>query len=171
MDNSILFEETQRFKQWWLWLILIFIPGTNLVIAVKQIGFGQLVGNNPMSNTGVLIGFVVSLLLILLFIFIKLETKITNEGISVRFFPFHLNYKFYKWEDIKYSYVRKYSPLLEYGGWGIRHSFTRGKAYNISGNMGIQIEFNNDKKILIGTNQPEKVKMVLNSIDKYKEVL
>jgi len=58
--------------------------------------------------------------------------------------------------------VRKYSPIGEYGGWGYRVAGKRsGVAYNISGNMGIQIELKNGKKILLGTRKPEEAKEAL----------
>ena len=51
------------------------------------------------------------------------------------------------------AYVRKYSPIAEFGGWGYRISFNGGPAYNIAGNMGLQIVFVSGKKLLIGTQQ------------------
>jgi hypothetical protein len=50
--------------------------------------------------------------------------------------------------------------LKEYGGWGIRMG-RNNKAYNVSGNIGIQIIFNDESKLLIGTNEPEEIANVL----------
>ena len=62
-------------------------------------------------------------------------------------------------------YVRQYSPLLEYGGWGMRFGiFGKGNAWNISGDKGLQLVFTNQKKLLIGTNQPEKLAAILEKI-------
>ena len=55
--------------------------------------------------------------------------------------------------------------MLEYGGWGLRGGFFlnkgKGTAYNVSGNIGIQLEFVNGKKILIGTHKRDEVDRVL----------
>jgi len=59
-------------------------------------------------------------------------------------------------------FVRKYSPLFEYGGWGLRWSLN-GKAVNVRGNMGIQVVLKNGSRILIGTSNPEDAKMALDS--------
>jgi hypothetical protein len=62
-------------------------------------------------------------------------------------------------------YVRKYKPLAEFGGWGLRFGVS-GKAYNISGNKGLQLELTNNKKLLIGTQKPEELSEALNKIGK-----
>ena len=61
-------------------------------------------------------------------------------------------------------YVRKYSPLREYGGWGVRGSFGKNKAYNVKGNQGIQIELKKGGKVLVGTQRKTEAQQV---IDRY----
>ena len=78
----------------------------------------------------------------------------------MRFFPFHFREKHFAWEDISKAYVRRYSPLWEYGGWGIKYGF-QGKAYNVSGNEGIQLELKSGKRVLIGTTLPKKASETL----------
>ena len=83
----------------------------------------------------------------------------------IRFFPFHLKFKFYPWDSIRKSYLRQYSPLGEYGGWGLRIGlFGKGTAYNVSGNWGLQLEFTNKKKLLIGTVRPEELSSTLENM-------
>jgi hypothetical protein len=68
------------------------------------------------------------------------------------------------------SYVRQYSAITEYGGWGLRLGlFGKGQAYNVSGDKGIQLEFTNNKKLLIGTNKAEELTAVLKKIGQIKE--
>jgi hypothetical protein len=104
----------------------------------------------------------------LLFYFLKLETQITQEGIYIRFFPFHQKFKYFDWRFVNKSYLRKYKPLLEYGGWGIRYGFS-GKAYNVSGNDGLQLEYGESKRLLIGTKKPEELKTLLRHLGHLKK--
>ncbi|MBE9601319.1 hypothetical protein [Pedobacter sp. MC2016-24] len=68
------------------------------------------------------------------------------------------------------SFVRKYSPLTEYGGWGIRFGlFGQGNAFNVSGNEGLQLEFNDHTKLLIGTKKPAELTETLNKIGQLKQ--
>jgi hypothetical protein len=170
MDSEILFTETQKFKQWWLWLILISINGLFLFGLFKQVNDRQPFGDKPMSDTALLITTELTILLTLLFINFRLDTIIKKDGIYVRFFPFHIKFKYYTWDNLTKSYVRQYSAITEYGGWGLRLGlFGKGQAYNVSGDKGIQLEFTNNKKLLIGTNKAEELTAVLKKIGQIKE--
>lgn len=170
MNNEVLFKESQKFKQWWLWLILFGINGLFLFGVFKQVIGGQQFGDKPMSNTGLIIVTALSFLLTLFFLNLRLDTKIKEDGIYVRFFPFHLSFKQYGWEELTKSYVRQYAPVSEYGGWGLKYGmFGKGTAYNVSGNKGLQLEFTNKKKLLIGTNKPEELTALLKKMGKLKQ--
>ncbi len=73
------------------------------------------------------------------------------------------------WSEVSNAYVRNYDPIGEYGGWGLKGgSFwnkSKGKAITISGGVGIQLEFKNGKKLLIGTQKENDVKRVLQLIN------
>ncbi|MHA8082398.1 hypothetical protein ACST14_03150 [Aquirufa sp. A-Brett2-15D] len=144
-----MFNETQRFTQWWLWLILIGVWASmvySIVTAPSQ------------TDAAAYVSFGIGILLPLLFWQMKLTTRITQEGIYVRFFPFHFKEKFFDWDSISASYVRTYSPLLEYGGWGIKYSFKgSGLVYNTSGNVGLQLNFKDGEPVLIGTQKGEEI--------------
>jgi hypothetical protein len=88
----------------------------------------------------------------------RLITRITTEGIYVRFIPFHFKEQFYSWDSIESAQVRTYNPLLEYGGWGIKYGFNgQGKVYNIVGDQGLQLVFKSGEKLLIGTQKPVEI--------------
>ena len=169
MDNEILFTEKQRFKQWWLWIILIGINVLFLFGVFKQVIGGQQFGNKPINNTDIIVVTLLTMLFTLLFLNSRLETKIKKDGIYVRFFPFHFKFKHFTWDVLTKTYVRQYAALTEYGGWGLRFGlFSKGTAYNVSGNKGLQLEFNNNKKLLIGTNKPDELTETLNKIGQLK---
>jgi len=154
MNENQNFYEIQRFRQWWLWLIIIFVLAFSAFNAAENAEF--------FSTTELIISLAVPVLILLLFFIIKLETKIDHLGVRVRLFPFHLQFKYFPWKNIDKAYIREYSPLMEYGGWGLRIvSFGRGKAYNISGNMGLQLVFKDGQKLLIGTQKSVEMKQFL----------
>ena len=82
---------------------------------------------------------------------LRLYTKVNAEGIHYRFFPFHISWKTILWKDIKVAEMRRFRPLVEYGGYGLRYGKS-GYAYILSGNIGLQLDYNDQKKLLIGTN-------------------
>lgn len=155
------YEETQRFNQIWLWSILIIASIVMIVqIPVKILNSAP---DGPLP-TQAIISILASLFFVIafngFFFVLKLKTKINGEGISFTFKPIINKPKLYRWEDIKEAYVRKYQAIWEYGGWGIRFGM-KGRAYNTSGNKGLQLILNSGKKILIGTQKPEELENFL----------
>lgn len=165
MKNEILFTENQRFKQWWLWVVLLAIDAMFIFGFIKQIVLGKQFGDKPMSNFGLALTGGVMILATMFFISLRLDTQIRRDGIYVRFFPVRLSFKRYSWENVFRSYVRQYNAIAEYGGWGYRMGFLgKGRALNVSGSQGLQLEFKDHKKLLIGTNKPEELEKVLHEI-------
>lgn len=167
MNNETLFTEKQKFTQWWLWVILIGLNGIFIYAIFKQVIGGQPFGDKPSSNESILFLAGLFFLITIFFFSIRLNTIIKKNGIYLRLAPFHRQFKHYTWDSLAKLYVREYAPLREYGGWGIRFG-RNGTAYNISGNKGLQLEFKDNKKILIGTNKPEELAEVLSKIGQLK---
>ncbi|MFQ3296047.1 MAG: hypothetical protein ACI921_000009 [Polaribacter sp.] len=155
------FKEEQRFTQTWLIVLL----AVSVIVPIVVITKTYLEENSKITTNEfvlTLLGIAVSIAFIFFF---KLRTNIDEKGIQYQFSPFHLKMKLIKWEEIKKAQVRTYDPISEYGGWGLKGgSFwnkEKGKCVNISGDIGIQIEFKNGKKLLIGTQKKEEAKHVL----------
>lgn len=151
-----IFEEEQGFNR--VWLIVI---GTISFLGWLYLLYFQV---QEEQNSQDLISFLLFSLLYLLIYFlffcVKLKTRIDSRGVYAGFSPPGFFKKFFRWEEIKEIYVREYSPIAEYGGWGIR-GLGRTKAYNVSGKYGIQIFTRENKDFLIGTQVPEKARRVL----------
>lgn len=162
MERIEIFTEQQHFRQIWIWIQLLTINGFFIFGVMKQVIGGETFGDKPASDAALLMLLVFTILLSVFVFMIKLETSVTKEGIYVRFFPFLIKEKFFAWDNLVECYIRKYAPIREYGGWGIRYSlFGKGKAYNISGNYGLQLKFKDGKALLIGTNKPEELENAL----------
>jgi len=143
---KILFNENQKFSQWWLWLILLSFPVFALYpFEVNNLNFNYIV---------------VSIAILVFFYFLELRVFITEEGLYYQFFPIHIKKHVIKFTEIKKIEAVKYKPIIDYGGWGIKHGFN-GKAYNVSGNFGVKIYLLNGKNILFGSRKHKKFEKVL----------
>lgn len=156
-----IFKEQQRFNQ--LWLILLML--ISLLVPIALI-IGTYIKNPDQFTALEFTLIIVTTLLAPCIIFIfKLTTRIDEEGIQYKFFPFHLKFKHIKWNEIDKAYIRKYDALTEYGGWGIKGGKflkkDKGTAVNVSGDIGIQLELKSGKKLLIGTQLKNESEMVL----------
>ncbi len=154
-----IFKEEQRFTQTWLIIIIVISLIVPLAIILKEI--------DKLSTSEIIISIGTIILASGLIFLFKLTTRIDEKGIHYKFFPFHLKFKTVVWNDIENSYVRNYDAISEYGGWGIRGGAFRykakSKAINISGNIDIQLELKDGKKLLIGTNKKKQAQDVLST--------
>ena len=156
------FLEKQWFNQWWLWVMFTVVFGICLIEPIKKVSESGTFSINHF-DIGFWIGFTVIIGVIILFKYLVLHTEINDGGITYQFVPFHASEKRIKWNEIERCYGRKYRPISEFGGWGVRMG-SKGGAYNVKGNLGIQIEFKNGKKLLIGTQKPKEAQQ---TIDRY----
>ena len=148
---SAQFEEKQKFTQWWLWVILLSFP----IISVGPFD------ENEINMYYVLIGLAIPLL----FYLFELRLKVNNDGLHYQFFPFHLKFYTIKMDEIESFKAMEYSPLKEYGGWGIKYGF-KGKAYNVSGNKGVKVFLKNGANIMFGSQKHKELAKALKSIRK-----
>ena len=161
------FHEEQQFRQPWLWLLLlattITIGGIFIYGMYIQLYLGHPWGDRPMSDTMLIIVSTLSISLTagltLLFLKLKLIIEVNAAGIHIRFYP--LTSRTIRFEDITSCKARAYNPIREYGGWGIRIG-RNGKAYNVYGNTGVQLEFADALPLLIGSQQAEDLADIIN---------
>jgi hypothetical protein len=153
---EIIFKEEQRFRQPWLWVIVLIASIIPWIGMIVQVISGQKVGDRPAPDwLIILIWLVFGVGFPLFFYSIRLITEVHRDGIHIRFFPFHRKFKTYRYDEIESFAARQYKPIREYGGWGIRYSLG-GMAYNVYGNKGVQLVLKSKKKILVGTQRPEE---------------
>lgn len=160
-----IFKEEQRFTQVWLIVILSMSLLTSLGIMYSE----YTKENTTMSSNEFIYTSLILLICILPIFFFKLKTRIDEIGIHYQFFPFHLSYRTFKWNEIKFARIRTYDAISEFGGWGLKGGFfwkkSKGVAYNVSGDIGIQLEFLDGKKVLIGTQKQKDASAVLTNYE------
>ena len=164
MSSAVLFREVQQFRQWWLWLVVAIGPLTIWYATYRRFVLGEHFGRNPTPDGLLLtLWLLIGIGLPLLFYSSRLVTEVRSDGLYLRFFPFHRSFLRFPVDFIKRSEVRTYIPIKEYGGWGIRYTWT-GKAYNVSGNQGIQLELHDGKSVLVGSQRPLDFLAALHSL-------
>ncbi len=161
------FTEKQRFNQKWMMAIIFLFLGINLWGFIQQIIFGEPFGNNPASDGVMILITLVAVIIMVFLLMLTLRTRVDRHGITYKFSIIHRKERFIKWDSINRAYVRKYKPIREYGGWGFRLGRS-GTAYNTSGNMGLQLELADGKKLLLGTQKPEELEVILEKLGKNK---
>ena len=90
----------------------------------------------------------------------KLETAVRPDGLHARFFPLHLRFRHFPFATIESATARTYKPVREYGGWGLR-GWGRNRAWNMSGNQGVQLVFRDGRRLLLGSQRARELAAVL----------
>jgi hypothetical protein len=160
MEKKQEYVEVQKFGQWWWLLIIACVSAPLTAVLLYQLITDNSVGNNPVSNTVlvVLVCFICLPISLILY-FVKLTVKINYNGIYYGFtkYPNEL-----KWENVKAIELIKYS----YPGLGYKISGEYGEIYNTGGNMGLWITQPGGSKILLGTQNPGELKSFLFAMGK-----
>ncbi|MBP5405724.1 hypothetical protein J6Z19_01065 [bacterium] len=167
-EEKILFYERQRLTQWWLWLIVILVQLIPMFLNFQKLYNSGLVERPEILLSTVGSSAAIFVLSLLLIYSIKLETRITEHGVYVRMFPLGFSFKFYPFSNMTAYYVRKYHPVREYGGWGYKGRFNN-RSLSISGDRGLQMEFPNGNKLLVGTRRPQEIIEILKSLQSNKQ--
>ncbi len=158
--NKTLFREEQKFGSLPLYLSMVVIFTIPIIFFLyafyQQFVLKQPWGDKPMSDTGLVLtaGLVFVVLIVSGFLLFSsiLLVEVTNGSLYFTYKPFINKPVIYTTSDIERYEIRKYKPIMEYGGWGVRLGRRSvGKAYSVRGNIGLQLYLKNGKKVLIGT--------------------
>lgn len=168
MPPEILFREDQQFRQPMLWILILgvsaFCVGTIAWMISRQVVQDIPFGEDAMSD-GQMVGLgsiiiVLNLVVLWLFYALKLQTEVTGLGLFVRFKPLHRKTRQIDLSGVTSVTAVKYRPAMEYGGWGIRRG-RHGMAYNVTGDLGVRIDYENGYHLLIGTRYPDELKAAI----------
>ena len=157
--KSLIFQETQRFRQIWIWALILGMSGFSisslfLLEDKAPLTFGDLAF--PLGGI---------LLLNILFLSFTLTTRIVANSLSYRFFPF-TRWRTFRFEEMEALDLVEYNGLWEYGGWGIKWNGDTW-SYTTGGKWGVIVK-TTDKKFLLGTQKPEEVRQVIDRFKAFK---
>lgn len=156
-----MFVETQRFRQPWILGVLALCAAGVVPFAwgmYQQIVLHRPFGDRPMPDNALIITTVLVTALTAAIIWLLaaayLLVEIQDDALFFRFFPFLR--RSISYGDLRRAEARTYSPIGEYGGWGVRFG-RNGKAYNVSGNRGVQLELASGERLLIGSQRADEL--------------
>ncbi|WP_209976043.1 DUF6141 family protein [Paenibacillus eucommiae] len=166
-QNKVIYREIQRPRQLLLWLLALLVTVFMWYGFIQQIIFGIPLGSNPAPDA-VLVAlwliFGIAFPIIML-IWMKLIIEVRDDGLYIRFMPFHTRYRQFLYKEITHYEPIIYSGFERFGGWGIRVNFKGETAYTMNGNQGLELKLRN-KTVVIGTQKPEELKKAMDALNK-----
>lgn len=151
-DGEVLYREVQRPRMWWVWLAIVVAPLLAWWAFIQQVVLGEPWGDEPASDLAVwalFLGFGLAWPALFL-VWLRLLTEVTADEVRVRLRPFNFGWVRFPIGEIESAEARRYRPVREYLGWGIRWG-PSGRAYNLNGNEGVQLVLTSGRRVLIGS--------------------
>jgi hypothetical protein len=84
------------------------------------------------------------------------RTTVTADALSVKMGFLGIPLLSLKTSEIVSASVHKFSPMRDFGGYGIRFNREM-QAFFLKGDVGVRISTNDDKYYLLGSDQPERL--------------
>ncbi len=143
------YREEQRFHP--AVTVLVTISG---LLCIAATALPYLVGEHP-GWAAVAVGAVIGVGLPLLFFAMRLIVEVDSTRVLIRFVPFVRR-------EITLRSIRShrpctYSPIADFGGWGIRYGRGGKMAYNARGDRGVELTLEDGKVVVIGSQRPEEL--------------
>lgn len=158
--SATVFTETQVFLRPWLRNLV----GALAIASVALVGYSayrQLESGLPVLGT---LALFIPVGLLALIWSAKLEAQVRPDDLYVRYTPFHRSFHPMGLEKVIEVETRTYSPIKDFGGWGIRCGRGGTKAYNVSGNRGVFLTFSDGRSLLIGSQVPDELEAAIRSV-------
>lgn len=137
---DVSYRETQRMRQPWIWLLLG-------AIGVVTIPVGSVIALATLVAVGVL------------FLAIRLTTEVRDDGVYVRFAPFHRSFRRIPIAEIERVETTNFG-VLTYGGIGIRW-VPDTIAYMTDRGEGVEIHRRNVKSVVVGSQHADELALAI----------
>jgi hypothetical protein len=90
---------------------------------------------------------------------LRLTVTVDDGGIHIRYYPFVR--RTIHFTDIRAFQARRYRPIREFGGWGIRTGLGKKSAYNAKGDLGVELYLRDMRSVMIGSQRHEELAAAL----------
>jgi hypothetical protein len=147
------FHEEQHFHGALIGLLLV------TMIFVVVVALGAVVLARPDDALLLALAPVVVVIVASLISLSHLDVDVTDDGVRIAF-RYWWPTRRIRFEDIVGLQVRRYRPLLEYGGWGVRLG-PAGWAYSTGGDEGVQLRLRKGIPVLIGSKSPRELEAAI----------
>ena len=147
------FHEEQRFHRGLVGVLLA------VMIFVPAVAVGSIVIARPDDAWLLAIAPVMVAIVAALIALSHLDVAVTDDGVRIAF-RYIWPTRRIRFADIAGVAVRRYRPLLEYGGWGVRLG-PAGWAYTAGGGEGVQLRLRKGIPVLIGSKSPRELEAAI----------
>jgi len=158
MENRGLYEE----RTGWAWWVHLLVSITLVAVVIPLV---ELANGNIGSGPGAMPVWVAVLCAFLglglpggIYAFMgQLRSRVTEQAIEIRWGFLEVIKKEISLDSIETAEAVTYSPLGEFGGWGIRFGGKKKKAWTVRGNRALLLHLKDGTKFYLGSDKPERL--------------
>lgn len=171
MNSQVLYEERSGWSWWVHPLIgLTFLAAVFSLVELARGNVGGWEGAMPVWEAALLLLLGFGLPGSIYALMGQLRTRITSEGIEIRWGFLEVIRKNILFAEVEGVEAITYSPLGEFGGWGIRIGGNKKKAWTVRGNRAVLLRLKDGTHFYLGSDRPERVlQWVLSAMKRSKE--
>lgn len=161
------FYEKQRFRHFWLNVVLILIWGLLIYLGIVDVMNRKPIGMDSFTGSYIFLFTVLIYTPALLVLYLlKFETIINKDGIFYRWYPFRRKYSMIPWENIKEIALTETFGYL----WMWRHSSQYKQIHYLGSGVGLLLKMKSGRKRLFGTRKAEELnhKLIRMAGEKYR---
>ena len=156
------FREQQRFRQWWLWVIVVGPAVLAWWLLIQQVIEGRPLGQNPVPDWLAWVLWVaIGLGLPFLFSRMSMVVEVSHDAVLIVYRPF--TRRTIALAEIERAEARTYNAIKDYGGWGIKGWSKAKMAYNVSGDRGVELTLTDGRSVMLGSQQADELAAAIQS--------
>lgn len=153
-----IYKEAQ-YAPWWAWLIIVLVSFGMPALMLLTVN-DRPSGPETIWVTTLTVGGVSMLVMAFLG---RMVTRVNSQEIRIDFgwlpsYRCHIAL-----EQVEGVQAEKYSPLREFGGWGIKGSRDN-RVLSQNGYFGVRLTLPENRKLMIGTQFPQELAQVIESV-------
>lgn len=157
IPHGVTFEERQRMRQpWLLSLVAVIVVGSWAVLVDSLLDDDS---GSPLWGAALVV-LLFGMWLPWVMWSLELRTVVDPAGLDVRF---HIGIGGHHFPMSDMASVRAvtYRPIRDFGGWGVRWGWHRSRAYNVSGDRGVEVIDTDGRRWVIGSQRADELEAAL----------
>jgi hypothetical protein len=156
MKGRVLYSEVTRWAWWvhgllWLPILVAMFP----IQSLMRGSFGEGTGGVLVGTTGVVLLICLSIPAGIYGLMGELRIRVTDDGLDLRWGYLEWIRKKIPIGEVEGAEAVKYSPLRDFGGWGIRMGRGGRRAWTVKGNRAVLLHLSGGTEFYLGSDRPE----------------
>lgn len=161
--QDVAFREVQWMRRVvWVMVLILGITVLSWYSFIQQIILGRPFGSQPGPDWSVwLLWAVFGLVFPAMFYIMRLVVEVRADHVYIRYYP--IMRRRIPLAQIDHVEARRYNPIGEYGGWGIKGWWLGRISYTVSGTRGVELTLRNGRRVMIGSRRADELATAIES--------